>query len=167
MFSKKMPLIIVLIIIASLLVVFVIYEFNDDTPPEFFIFENISECEQLLPTDVSDSTVEKYITPDKDKKIKELSYKEFWGMKFTSSDLEYEIFAYEFADSDSALKYYTNVTGRSDDLPYKDKRAHATKGMFNYDIIVVYQNKAYSLSAPLRCADSIDELLANAFSYRL
>ena len=88
-------------------------------------------------------------------------------MEFTSSELEYEIFAYEFADSNSALKYYTNVTGRTDDSPYTDKRIHATKGMFHYDIIVVYQNKAYFLSAPVRCADGIDELLANTFSYSM
>ena len=144
------------------------------SPDEYFIFQDINECEQLITAELSDLEIEKYDTPDKDKNLKGLSYNCFWGMRLESDELKYEIFAYEFSDSDSALKYFINVTGQNSyekELPLSNdndnKRLSASKGMFTYRLVVVYQNKAYLITAPNQYEDDINKLLADTFSYQL
>lgn len=147
---------------------------NVSTPNKYFIFQNINECNNLLPSEQSDLTIERYDLPDKDKNLDNLSYEHFWGMKFYSKELEYEFFAYEFVDSDSALKYYMNVTGQNSykkELPLNsdnpNRRLSSSKGMFFYKLVVVYQNKAYLVIAPKKYKDSINKLLEETFSYPL
>lgn len=175
MFSKKnLPILFGLIVVLILIAGFVIYMLNYSSPNEYFIFQNINECEHLIPADQTDLTIERYASPEKDKNLKELSYESFFGMKFHSNELEYEIFAYEFVDSNSALKYYINVTGQNSykkELPLSqdddNRRLSGSKGMFFYRLVVVYQNKAYLVIAPTQYGDAIDKLLADTFSYQL
>ena len=109
-----------------------------------------------------------------DKNLKNLSYESFFGMNFHSNELEYEIFAYEFVDSDSALKYYINVTGQNSyekELPLDDsdenKRLSSSKGMSSYRLIAVHQNKAYVIVAPKQYEDVINKMLTTTFSFQL
>lgn len=163
-----------LIVVFLLIVGFVLYMLNYSSPDEYYIFQSINECEQLIPTDQTDLIIEQYTSPEKDKNVKDLSFKSFFGMKFHSNELEYEIFAYEFADSDSALKYYINVTGQSSyekELPLSDsnanKRLSSSKGMTSYRLVAVYQNKAYVIVAPNQYEDAINKMLATVFSFQL
>lgn len=174
LFKKRFPTLLGASVIFVLIVGFIVYMLNYYSPNEYFIFENIDECEQLIPDSQSDLTIERYDTPDKDKKLKGLSYKHFWGMNYQSNELKYQIFAYEFVDSDSALKYYINVTGQKSyekKLPLSNdddnKLLSSAKGMSYYRIVAVYQNKAYLLIAPKQYAEGINNLLANTFSYKL
>ena len=89
-------------------------------------------------------------------------------------DLKYEIFAYEFVDSDSALKYFIQATGRNDykkELPLsadqENKRYSARKGMLSYRLVVVYRNMAYLVNAPVEYANAVEKLLEDTFSYRV
>lgn len=174
LFKKKLPILISLSITFLFIVGFIIYVLNYSSPNEYFIFQNINECNQLLPADQSNLTIDRYVLPDKDKNLKDLSYEHFWGMKFYSAELEYEIFAYEFRDSSSALKYYINVTGQNSykkELPLSNdnanRRLSASKGLSSYRLVVVYQNKAYLVIAPNEYEDEINKLLAETFSYLL
>lgn len=145
-------------------------------PPSggYYIFQDISECEQLIPNDPAGVTVDRYDSPDKDANLKGLPYKEFWGIKFSSDEIEYEIFAYEFEDSDSALKYFVNETGKNSylkKLPLSEddenKNFSASKGMFSYRLIVIYKNRAYKVTAPSEYANSVNELFASIFSQKV
>ena len=184
MFSKKnLPKLIISLIISVVVLWFIVIgvffatsviHMLQDFPLEIFIFQTIDECEQLIPADQTDAEIERYDSPEKDKNLKDLSYDAFFGMNFESDELQYEIFAYEFVDSDSALKYFINVTGKSiyeKDLPLSDddenKQFLASMGAFNYELIAVYQNRAYVISAPKRFRQDINELLANTFSYKI
>lgn len=140
----------------------------------YYIFQDISECEQLIPDDLAGVTVDRYDSPTKDEDLKGLPYKEFWGMKLSSDEIEYEIFAYEFDDSDSALKYFVNETGKSSylkELPLSDddenKHFTASKGIPSYHLIVIYKNKAYKVIAPSKYANSVNELMASSFSLKV
>lgn len=144
------------------------------SPNEYFIFQTIDECEKLIPADQNDLIIEQYASPDKDKNLKDLSYESFFGMKFHSNELEYEIFAYEFVDSNSAFKYYINVTGQNSyekELPLDDndenKRLSSSKGMSSYRLIAVYQHRAYVIVAPKQYEDTINNVLATVFSFQL
>lgn len=171
---KKSPILLGLIVVILLIVGFVIYMLNYSSPNEYFIFQNIDECERLVSADQTDSIVERYVSPEKDKNLKNLSYESFFGMNFYSNELEYEIFAYEFVDSNSALKYYINVTGQTSyekELPldesYENKRLSSSKGMSSYRLIAVYQNKAYVIVAPKQYEDIINKMLASTFSFQI
>lgn len=140
----------------------------------YYIFQDISECEQLIPNDQSGVTVDRYDSPTKDEDLKGLPYKEFWGMKLSSDEIEYEIFAYEFEDSDSALTYYVNETGQNSylkKLPLSEddenKLFSASKGISSYRLIVIYKNRAYKVIAPSKYANSVNELLASIFSQKV
>ena len=101
MLSKKnLPILLGLIVAFLLFAGFVIYMLEFSSPKEYFIFQTIDECEQLIPADQTDLSIERYTSPEKDKHLKDLSFESFFGMKFHSNEMEYEIFAYEFADSD-------------------------------------------------------------------
>ena len=170
---KKSPILLGLIVVILLIVGFVIYMLNYSSPNEYFIFQTIDECERLVSADQTDSIVERYVSPEKDKNLKNLSYESFFGMNFHSNELEYEIFAYEFVDSNSALKYYINVTGQTSyekELPdesYENKRLSSSKGMSSYRLIAVYQNKAYVIVAPKQYEDIINKMLASTFSFQI
>ena len=175
MLSKKnSPLLLGLIVAFLLIEGFIVCMLNISSPEEYFIFQTIDECEQLIPADQTDLMIERYASPEKDKHLKDLSFESFFGMKFHSNELEYEIFAYEFADSDSALKYYISVTGKNlyeKDLPLSEdaenKLWSSSAGMFSYRQIVVYQNKAYVIDAPTQYRIAIDKVLATVFSFQL
>lgn len=171
---QKLPILLGLIVVLVLITGFVIYMLNCSSPNEYFIFQTIDECKQLIPADQTDSIIERYVSPEKDKNLKDLSYESFFGMRFHSSELEYKIFAYEFVDSNSALEYYINVTGQNSykkELPLDDdnanKRLSSSKGMLSYRLIAVYQNKAYVIVAPRQYAGTINKMLATAFSFQL
>lgn len=174
MMKKRLPIFICLILLVVIAIGVLAYVFTHPMTHEYFIFQKLDECESLIPTDISKAEIVRYDMPDSDKSLKELSYNDFWGVNFKSDTLEYEIFAYEFENSDSALKYYVNVTGQDSyekKLPLKDedenKLLSASKGMSVYRIVAVYQNKAYQITAPKQYEDEINKLLARTFSQKL
>ena len=169
--AKKNAIIVCLALFVGVAVAWFAYGLLNPLPREYFIFENIEECEGLIPDDQSDVKIDRHDAPNTDKDLKDLPCSDFFGMKFESDTLEYEIFAYEFEDSDSALKYYTNVTGKSHEktLPSDEEKPllSASQGMFSYRVIVVSQNRAYKLIAPNKYIDEINSLLSEVFSQKL
>ena len=157
----------------GVVVAWFIYALLHPLPREYYIFQDIDECENLIPSDQADAHIDRYDTPDQDKSLKGLPYDRFFGMSFESSSLEYEIFAYEFEDADSALKYFVNVTGQNyeERLPLDEEDENillsASSGMLQYQVVVVCRNRAYLLTAPNRYADEINELLGNTFSQEI
>ena len=148
--------------------------FNRPLTHAYYIFNSLEECEGLIPTLQSHENILRYDSADSDECLKQFSYDDFWGVQYQSDRLEYEIFAYEFDDPDEALKYFINATGKhgyEKKMPLnheeENKFLSATKGMISYEIIAVYQNKAYRLIAPKQYEDEINELLADAFSQKL
>ena len=88
--------------------------------------------------------------------------------------MKFEIFAYEFEDSNSALKYYVNVTGQKSyekKLPLDDtdenKLFSASSGMSSYRLIVVYKNMAYKITAPKQYKAELHDLLSSTFSIKV
>ena len=143
-------------------------------PGEYYIFEDIEACESLISAEKTSAAFERYETPKNDKKVKDLHYLEFFGGKYKSDELKYEIFAYEFEDSDSALRYYVNETRNTvylKKLPLDKEDENyllsATSGSFRFDMIVVSGSRAYRLSAPSKYIAEIHELLSCVFSEKL
>ena len=174
MCKKRIPIIVCPILFVGLVIALLIYMSLNPLPSEYYIFQNIEECELLVPNDQSNISIERYGAPIKDKNLKDLPYYDFFGIKFKSNTLEYELFAYEFTNADSALKYYVNFTGEKSyekKLPLNEQEDNillsASKGMSLFCIIAVSQNRAYKLIAPSKYTDEINELLAHTFSQSL
>lgn len=172
--KKLLSLITIPFIFVVLAVGVLIYMFLNPFKHEYYIFQNIIECENLIPSNQIDVNIELYDSPNSDKYIKDLQYEKFFGMNYKSNDVKYEIYAYEFEDKNSALEYYINVTGKTGykkELPLdeddENKLFGASKGMHVYRMIVVCQNKAYIIISPPQYENKISELLKNTFSENL
>ncbi len=172
--KKTVALFIFIILIGCFFVGLFLHMLNNPLSHEYYIFQNISECEQLIPSDQSNAKIEIYNNVSNDKDLKDLSYKDFFSMNYQSDTLEYELFAYEFEDSDSALKYYVNATGQriyEKKLPLESEDEnnllYASKGMSYYRIVVIHKNTAYQLIAPNRYQKEVNELLASSFSIKM
>ena len=144
-------------------------------PGEYLIFQSIDECEALIPEDQSGVKIERYATPDADKDLKGLPYERFFGMQFESDEMEYQIFAYEFENIESALKYFENATGKKysleEDQAFLEQRDYqifsASSGMTSSRIVVLSENRAYQLRAPKRYIDEIHAVLKDTFSQQV
>ena len=145
-----------------------------NTRDEYYIFAEIGECDKLLPSDRTNIKIEIYDSANNDKDLQDLSYNNFFAMDYNSNSLQYEIFAYEFEDSDSALKYFVNVTGQTNHekkLPLDDndenKLLSASSGMSSYRLVVVYKNMAYQIIAPKQYKSELHDLLSSTFSIKI
>lgn len=143
-------------------------------PTYMFIFQNLDECKQLKSYEQADAEIVEYLDPNLDESYKGLEYRSFWGMKYQSANLEYEIYAYEFTSKDNALKYYIDVTDDdkyAERLPVEDSDRNAlgskTDGEDLYQITVIEGNKAYRLLSSNLQIDAIDEMLSKVFSVKI
>lgn len=167
---KKVIVCFACILLLICLVFFVLHALNTSSGNEYFIFNTLTECENLIPTDETDVTVVRYTIPSCDKDIEGLSYRSFFGMKLQSDALKYEIFAYEFDDAESALAYGIRASGRYDYKVPEDQESKfwsLSRGTTSVHIVVAFRNKAYQLNAPSEYTDEIKKLLAEVFSQKL
>lgn len=136
-------------------------------PIYMYIFEDLNECKQLMSHEQALLEINEYHNPSVDENYSGLEYDAFWGMKYRSENIEYEIFAYEFADNDGALQYYTNVTGRTADSG-KTRLGSKTYG-WNGEcrVVVVDGNKAYTLVSSASLIHKIEEMLSAVFSVQV
>ena len=171
MYKKRSPIkdcvIIFFVFVAvGLGYMFINYTVLNPLPNDYYIFNTIEECEGLIPGDQSGIKVERYDTPSGDKDIKNLTYSDFFGMEFKSDELEYEIFAYEFDNSETALEYFNNCTGQKRTLNQGVNKIHsASVGIFgHYDLVLVFENRAYKLNSHKNYANEITDLFGETFS---
>ena len=112
--SKLAGIISVIILIGVIFIPVLIKSISDSIcfPEEIgsCIFSDISECERFEEYDNVD--VKKYDNPEMDKNIKDLDYVKFYSAEISCLDFEFEIFAYEFRNIESAQTYFENVTGK-------------------------------------------------------
>ena len=129
----------------------------------YYIFSDISECYQL---ETKDADIEKYETPDSDKYLKALEYTNFYGVKYKSSECEFEIFAYEFKDADTAKQYYTNVTGKTD--PF-DCTFSSSTGMASCRLAVIDFERGYiaKTTSSSKYIEAMKKILGEVFSKQI
>lgn len=132
---------------------------------DYYIFSNISECNNFEINKDEDAKITYYTTPEKDSNLKDLEYDSFFGAKYLSLDIEFEIFAYEFKDSNSAKKYFNNVTGKnSEEL---DTNFSASMGMTSYRLVIIDFKKAYIVQGPSSNAEAIQDFLKENFTVKI
>ena len=132
-------------------------------PKYTYMFQNLEECKQLKSYEQIPAQIVEYLDPTIDKNYNDLNYKFFWGMKYQSENLEYEIFAYEFTSKDYALKYYVNVTedDTSDYITWIEIFSDN-----QYEFVVIENDKVYVIKSSSLYIDSINKMLSDTFSVK-
>lgn len=132
--------------------------------PVCYIFEDISECENIEKLKSEDAVVTVYDSPDSDKNLGDLQYDSFYCASYESKDFDFEIFAYDFVDSDFAKEYYNRETKLGCDF---DVTFHTSKGMSLYDIIVLDYDKVYIAKSSAKDSDDLNSFLNKVFSKKI
>lgn len=128
----------------------------------FYIFSDISDCEKLEEYDGVE--VKKHDTPKKDKYLKDLKYERFYAGKISSEDFEFDIFAYEFSDEESAKKYYDNVTG----VDIERNPAYLSSwGSFSGKLVVIHGKNAYILHTSTNNRNQVLDFIHEIFTVKI
>jgi len=136
-----------------------------NTHADYYIFQNISECQALSKLGLEDEKLTPYENAEVDKHLNALHYTDFFAAKYTSSTLEFEIFAYTFENTKSAQSYFANLTGKNDTLETNFLISGGIAG--NYEMIVIDGKNAYSIITPKAYLDEIINLLSSVFTKKL
>lgn len=113
----------------------------------------------------ADESIQAYLTvyesPEQDKYLKELNYDNFFACKYSSDDLEFELFAYQFQEMDSAKEYFNHIAGHkaTDDTDFLK-----SAGMTSYKSVVISGNTAYAVYSKRSDVDKLNELLGYWFT---
>ena len=132
---------------------------------EFFIFEDISECENIITNRTKDATVELINDPAGDKLYNEsFSYTSFWGAEYASDSLNFVIYAYEFDSRETAKAYYEV---NSEHNTREESAAITQKICFRGQITVFNDNTAYVIYTRSSKVDEVMEFISNCFSVKV
>ena len=143
------------------LFVYVLPNFED---VDYYIFKNIEECEKIETLNFTEQKITKYENPDKDKKLKSLQYEAFYGAKYESKEVDFEIFAYEFATEEDAEAYYKNAAGKEP----TDKSTFAwSRHAYSADFEVIYYNRVYRVRTTNKHMEAAKDALGTIFSIQV
>ena len=125
------------------------------------MFSDLSECSAIEAENAEGVEITVYDSPDKDKYIKDLAYTNFYACTYSSAELQFHLFAYEFSDQATAQAYFANATGQDATRTpfYLDWR-----GLTTYERIVINNNLAYTVRAKASDRDAVIEIINRIFS---
>jgi len=132
--------------------------------PEIYIFSNIDECKNIEKYKKADAIIENYDSPENDSNIKDLNYENFFGCNYSDSDINFEIFAYEFNNYETAKLYFKNETGKSTD---NNADFLESTGMTKSKRIVIYDNRAYYIQTEKENFEKVKEFINNCFTEKI
>ena len=131
---------------------------------DFYIFDDISECEKIQHLEYEVGRLTKYDNPKSDENLKELSYNDFFAAKYESDEVEFEIYAYVFDSKQTSQQYFKNSTGKDDNL---EINFLASKGLKFCKITVISGERAYTVLGSRSQFETIKKLLGEIFSVKL
>ena len=127
------------------------------------IFGDISECEKIYDFDYTDVTIVRYEDASRDERLGDLKYKEFFGAQYSSSEADFEIFAYVFESEDDASEYWSNTSsGFIENL----RRGISHKSLLNMTHRTIKDNKVYVIyvqgfTHPGEIINSVNEIFTD------
>ena len=131
-------------------------------PTDVYIYNEISECYSI--ENCPNESIIVYDQPSEDKYIKELEYKNFYGCDFTAKEFSFQLFAYQFENSDSANEYFRSVTGKKSS---EEKNFTDVTSLFSYRRVVVDNENAYIVYSEPEDAAAVIAFLNGIFTKEL
>ena len=131
---------------------------------EVYIFSDLSECRTIEIEKPNGVQVTSYDSPAGDQYIKELIYNDYYACNYSSAEVQFDLFAYEFPDQATAQEYFKNATGQdtTKTVTYLD-----SQGVTTYRRVVISNNLAYSVLAKASDADATIEIINQLFSEKI
>lgn len=80
------------------------------------IFADMGECAKIVEDADADTRIEKYEDPKADAVWNGTDYKSFFGIRYRSRTLSFQLFAYEFKDVAAARLYYKGNAGNAREM---------------------------------------------------
>ena len=131
---------------------------------EFYIFENIDECKNFENLGLTNLEITRYETPEKDRNLKSLEYDYFYAAKIESDEIDFEIFAYTFKNSDDAKQYFKNETGKT--IQDSDSFSGASN-MVSCRLIVIDERNIYIVRTKHSQNVLLSDILSTVFSKQI
>lgn len=131
---------------------------------DFYIFSDITECESITQLNYQNSEVIKYDTPINDEYVKELTYLNSYAAQYSSTTLQFELYAYEFESAEVAKQYFQNATGKNDG---KSTTFLLSSGIKKSELVVIDENRAYFAFTSRTQTGEMRKALSEIFSVKL
>ena len=166
--KELLSVIIILLVLFGVLAIVVANTWSKQ-PTDNFIFKDIDECQNLLSLSYEDGKTTVYNSPSDDNYLKDLTYVDFFAAKYESAELEFEIFAYVFNTSETAQKYFKNVTGKSVDLATNFSSSYGIGlfGVSSAELVVIDSERAYIIHIPHNQLEKLEKLLGEIFTVKI
>ena len=131
---------------------------------DYFIFENLAECEQMEEALPEGAQVERADALKMDPSANDLFIRASYAATFTFEGWKFEIAAFEFESEEQAQKYFTAHTGKESGSAVNYS---ALKGASNYRIVAIDGVKGYVAKTAATDSEKLDEWLSANFSLRI
>ena len=95
---------------------------------------------------------------------KKLTNTAFFGGKYKDDSCDFEIYAYEFADRETAVTYFKRHTGKVSETESNLSGHH---GIFKSDLVVLHGNTAYVVYMSSSDEQEVRKILAETFSIQI
>ena len=127
---------------------------------DIHIFSDINECQSIIQNNTNSAEIEIY-SSEKDKNLKNLEYDDYFGCKYTCDGYSFEIFAYNFIDSDTAYQYFENITGKRNN---PNPTFSDNSNLSDYRRVVINKNMAYTVYCKNQYKEKVLEFINEIFS---
>lgn len=131
---------------------------------EIYIFTELSECYALEDKQSEEIQITVYDSPEKDKDLRNLVYTECYACNYSSSELQFDLFAYEFPTQETAKKYFKNATGKDTTEIFNYS---GSKGLSSFRLIVIKDNLAYSIHTRASDEEKATSVINQLFSEKI
>ena len=151
-------------IVLLLAIVQAFSSFSGISDMDVYIFQDINECKRLELLDYKNSEIEYYQVSEDENYSLEMIAEKFYGIRFVSDELKFDLFAYEFENGEDAKEYFRRATGKKEEL---DRNFLVSSGLLSYKVIAINENKAYIASTSNKYSGELQTLLSEIFSVKL
>lgn len=132
---------------------------------DVFIFSNIDECKTIENRSVGTGSFTNYQDSTQDDCLQGLSYISFYAGKYSSNQLKFELFAYEFDDVTSSRRYFENITGKNTER--MEQNFSISSGMITARIVAYSNNHAYAVYCPTNNLPDVMQILEEVFTVKI
>lgn len=136
----------------------------EEVETNVYMYSSIQECNAITYVKAEDAVVTIYEDSSQDKYIEGIDYAAYFGCKYYSETMQFELFAYEFSDEDAAGTYFKNVTGKKNT---SQKNYSDNTGIATYRRIALQDNKVYVVRSPKKDAVEVCEFINQIFSNQI
>lgn len=133
---------------------------------DIYMFDEISECQKIISSDLYNFKFVQYNRDEVDRNSGELSYIDCFAGNFESDELNFQIYAFCFENTNCSKQYFKKYANKNTD----SETTFQISGGFisnSREIVVIDQEKAYYITVSKCDLEEVLELLSTIFTKQL